>query len=323
MAAGLGTRLAPLTDHLPKPLVPVCNRPVLEHLLRRLAVSGVEDVAVNLHWHADAIRDTFGDGGRLGLRIHYLYEEELLGTAGGTRMFDDLLGADGEPFYVTSADGLLDVDLRALARRHREAGGIGTLTVKQVADPSRFGVCVLDDDVCITGFQEKPSREEARSDLASCGVYVFEPRVFGYIERGTFADWAKNVLPAAMADGERLAAYVTDAYWNDVGTVAELLASNLDALGGGLDLGLGALIDPSAQIHPEARLEGEVMIGAGAQIGRGAQLIGPVVVGQGARVGEGAALRSSVLLPGAVLADGALLVGGVGGDCAPLSTLWR
>jgi NDP-sugar pyrophosphorylase family protein len=322
MAAGLGTRLAPLTDHVPKPLVPVCNRPVLEHLLRLLARHGVRDVAVNLHHHADAIRDAFGDGEALGLRIRYRFEPRLLGTAGGTRGFREFLVADGEPFLVVSSDGLHDVDLDALAERHRATRAVATLTVKQIPDPERYGVVVLDRDGLVQGFQEKPPREEARSDLASCGVYVFEPRVLDGIPAEAFRDWAQDVLPALMRAGERLAAYTHDGYWNDVGSIQELLNGNLDPLRGVIDLDLGELVDETASIADDAHLEGPVLVGAGAQVEAGALVVGPAVLGPDARVGRGASLRAGVLLPGGVLADEAVQAGGIGGTVDGLCA-WR
>jgi mannose-1-phosphate guanylyltransferase len=322
MAAGRGTRLAPLTDYLPKPVIPVCNRPVLEHLLRKLARSEVHEVTINLHHHAQTIRDTFGDGSRLGLQIHWNYEPELLGTAGGTRMFADVLAADEQPFFVLSADGLHDVDLRALAARHAASGAYATLTAKVVPDPHRYGVCVVDDEDLVVDFQEKPTPAEARSDLASCGVYVFEPRVFERLPRGEFRDWAKDLLPAALAAGERLAVYRTDGYWNDVGSVDELLNGNLDPLRGLLDLDLGELRAPDAVIAEDAVLEGEVLVGAGARIEAGVRIVGPAVIGPRAVLGAGAALRSAVVLPGASVAPGSLVAGGVVGDGAALRDAW-
>jgi mannose-1-phosphate guanylyltransferase len=318
MAAGLGTRLSPITDHVPKPLVPVGNRPALEHLLARLPAAGVTEVAINLHHHGDAVRSAFGDGSRLGLEIHWSYEPELLGTAGGAGPVADFLRAPGEPFLVLSGDGLHAIDVAALVRRHREAEAVGTLTVLEIDDPSRFGVCVLDDDDLITGFQEKPSLAEARSRWASCGVYCFEARVLDRLPAGQFADWAKDVLPAMMADGDRLAAYRTEAYWSDIGTVADLLRANLDYVSGALGLGAGASVDPTASIDPGASIEGPVAIGAGASVGPGAQITGPVAIGAGAQIGAGAALRDAVVLPGGSVAAGGLVFGGIVGDIAAL-----
>jgi mannose-1-phosphate guanylyltransferase/mannose-1-phosphate guanylyltransferase/phosphomannomutase len=323
MAAGLGTRLAPLTDHLPKPLAPVANRPVLEHLLRGLARAGIVQVAINVHHHAEAIQALFGDGGGVGLELHWSYEPELMGTAGGVRRCAAFLTESDEPFVVTSGDGLHDVDYRALVARHREARALATLTVAQVTDPSRYGVCVLDEDGMITGFQEKPPAGEAESDLASCGVYAFSPAIFDRVPAETFVDWARNVLPPALAEGARLAAYRHDGYWNDVGTVGELLAGNLDAVTGRLDLELGPRVAASASVAPDVEVGKDVLIGDGAHVATGVQFVEPVVIGPGAVVGRDAGLRECVVLPGASVPDGGLVVGGLVADAAALADAWH
>jgi mannose-1-phosphate guanylyltransferase len=319
MAAGMGTRLSPITDHMPKPLVPVANRPALEHLLRRLPAAGVTEVAINLHHYGDAVRAAFGDGSRLGLEIRWSYEPELLGTAGGAGPVAGFLRETGEPFLVLSGDGLHAIDLAALVRRHREAEAIGTLTVLEIDDPSRFGVCVLDDAGVITAFQEKPALADARSRWASCGVYCFEPRVLDRLPAGRFCDWARDVLPAMLADGDRLAAYRTDAYWSDIGTVEDLLRANLDCVSGALGLADGAGISPSAEIDPSADIQGPVAIGPGASVGPDARITGPVAIGAGARVGAGSALRDAVVLPRSSVAPGAIVLGGIVGDIATLA----
>lgn len=318
MAAGFGTRLSPITDYVPKPLVPVANRPALEHLLARLPAAGVREVAINLHHHADAVRGAFGDGSRLGLDIRWSYEPELLGTAGGAGPVADFLREPGEPFMVLSGDGLHAIDLGALVRRHREAGAVGTLTMLEIDDPSRFGVCVVDEEGLVREFQEKPPLAEARSRLASCGVYCFEPRVLDRLPDGTFYDWAHDVLPAMLADGDRLAAYRTEAYWSDIGTIADLLRANLDCVSGAMGLGSVEGIDETAVIAATAEIEGPVAIGAGASIGAGVRIIGPAVVGPGASVGAGAALRDAVILPRTSVAPGALVLGGIVGDIGTL-----
>jgi mannose-1-phosphate guanylyltransferase len=319
MAAGMGTRLSPITDHVPKPLVPVANRPTLEYLLARLPAAGVTEVAINLHHHGDAVRAAFGDGSRIGLHIHWSYEPELLGTAGGAGPVANFLRETGEPFLVLSGDGLHAIDLGALVQRHRAAQAVGTLTVLEIDDPSRFGVCVLDDDDLITEFQEKPALAEARSRSASCGVYCFEPQVLDRLPPGRFYDWARDVLPAMLADGDRLAAYRTDAYWSDIGTVADLLRANLDLVSGALGLAHGAGIDPTAEIAASARIDGAVAIAAGARVGAHVHITGPVAIGAGARIGDGAALRDAVVLPGTDVAPGALVLGGIVGDIATFS----
>jgi mannose-1-phosphate guanylyltransferase len=319
MAAGMGTRLSPITDHVPKPLVPVANRPALEYLLARLPEAGVTEVAINLHHYGDAVRAAFGDGSRLGLRIHWSYEPELLGTAGGAAPVANFLRETGEPFLVLSGDGLHAIDLAALVRRHHEAKAIGTLTVLEIDDPSRFGVCVLDEAGLITAFQEKPALADALSRWASCGVYCFEPEVLDRLPDAQFFDWARDVLPRMLADGDRLAAYRTDAYWSDIGTVADLLRANLDLVSGALGLADGAGIDPTAAIDPSAHIDGAVAIGARASVGADVRISGPVAFGAGARIGEGAALRDAVVLPGSAVAAGSIVLGGIVGDIATFS----
>src|SRR3954454_8838467 len=165
LAAGLGTRLRPLTYEITKPMVPVLDRPVMEHIVDLLDRHGFEEVIANLHYFPDSIREHFGE------RREYRVEPELLGTAGGVRACASFFG--DEPFLVISGDALTDIDLTALAARHRETGGIATLAVKQVPDTREFGVVLHDGEGRITGFQEKPSPEEALSDLGNCGIYMF------------------------------------------------------------------------------------------------------------------------------------------------------
>jgi NDP-sugar pyrophosphorylase family protein len=152
MAAGLGTRLRPLTQYLPKPMVPIANRPVLHHLLNLLAAHDVRQIGINLHAFPELIMSYFGDGSALGLEIRWSYEPELLGTAGGTRKLMDFW--KGETILVTSGDGLHDIDVTALLGHHRRCGALATIAVKPVDDPSSYGVVVLDRDSRILGFQE-------------------------------------------------------------------------------------------------------------------------------------------------------------------------
>ena len=167
MAAGLGTRLRPLTWEIPKPVVPVANRPVIEHILRGLAGHDITDMVANLHWFPDTIRGPLGDGSALGVRITYAEETRLLGTAGGVRNVRDFLTAEGGPFLVMAGDALTDIDYTALIDAHRRSGGIATLAVKRVADVSQYGVVVTDADGRVQGFQEKPDPAEALSDLTN------------------------------------------------------------------------------------------------------------------------------------------------------------
>src|SRR5919106_2455728 len=210
MAAGLGTRLRPLPYEIPKPRVPVANRPIMEHILVRLGSNGLGEVIANLHWFPGTIRDRFGDGSRLGIELTYSYEEELLGTAGGVRNVREYFGSD--PFVVMAGDALTDVDLRALAAAHEAHDGLATLAVKRVANTREYGVIVTGADGRIQGFQEKPDPAEALSDLANCMIYALSPEVFDYFPEELVVDFALDVFPALLEHDVPFYVHETDAY---------------------------------------------------------------------------------------------------------------
>jgi mannose-1-phosphate guanylyltransferase len=279
LAAGLGTRLRPLTYEIPKPMVPVIDRPVMAHIVDLLDRHGFDDVIANLHYFPDSIRDYFGD------RLSYRYEEELLGTAGGVRNCADFL-ADG-PFLIISGDALTDIDLARFVARHRETGGVATLAVRQVADTREYGVVLHDAQGRITGFQEKPDPEEALSDLGNCGIYIFEPRIFDYFPEAPFADWAQDVFPALLANDVPFHIHQIDEYWNDVGSLAELRQGTFDALSGALHLemrgserGEGIRIAGEVDLASAQQADRPLWIGEDVVLGRDVRLHGPVVLGE-------------------------------------------
>ena len=237
MAAGLGTRLRPVTNDIPKPVVPVGNVAIVEQLVRLLAAHGVEEAIANLHWFPDTVRGRLGDGSELGVEVSYREEEELLGTAGGVRNVADFLTAtDEDTFLVLAGDALTDVDLTALAAAHRANGGVATLAVKQVTDVSEYGVIVTGSDGRIQGFQEKPDPAEALSDLVNCMVYAFSPELFDYFPDGDPVDFANDVFPELLEHDVPFHVHEIDAYWNDVGTLREYLQGNLDVVSGAVEL---------------------------------------------------------------------------------------
>jgi len=324
MAAGLGTRLRPLTDFLPKPMVPIANRPVLHHLLNLLARHDIREVGINIHVFPELLKAYFGDGSALGMSIQWSEEAVLLGTAGGTKKLEDYWGR--EPILVTSGDGLHDVDVTALIGHHRRTGGLATLAVKPVDDPSAYGVVILDRDTRVRGFQEKPHRDEARSDLANCGVYVVEPELLDRIPADIQYDFGTDVWPALVAAGEPVYAYTTMAYWNDVGGLDELRNSILDAVSGrvridvpGTEVAPGVWAEAGCRIDPSASVEGPVVLGRNVVIEAGAAIRGPAALGADSRVGKGAAIRSAALLPGSVVPDEGLAIAGIFGDASKLA----
>jgi mannose-1-phosphate guanylyltransferase len=320
LAAGLGTRLRPLTYEITKPMVPVLDRPVMAHILDLLDRHGFEQVIANLHYFPESIERYFGE------RISYRFEQELLGTAGGVRACADFFGS--EPFLVISGDALTDIDLSAFVARHREAGGLATLAVKKVSDTREYGVVLHDREGRITGFQEKPRPEEALSDLGNCGIYIFEPEIFDYFPDRPFVDWAKDVFPALLENDVPFHIHELREYWNDVGSLAELRAGTFDALRGELHLQVdgeevspGVIVAGERHLPASVEVSGPVWIGHDVQVGEGARLMGPVVIGDGARIGESVQLRESILFPGTALAPGAIVIGAISGHAGILESL--
>ncbi|HEY5194431.1 MAG TPA: NDP-sugar synthase [Solirubrobacteraceae bacterium] len=320
LAAGLGTRLRPLTNEITKPMVPVLDRPVMAHIVDLLDRHGFNEVIANLHYFPESIKHYFGE------RLSYRFEQELLGTAGGVRGCADFFGS--EPFVVISGDALTDIDLSAFAARHREAGGIATLAVKKVPDTREYGVVLHDRDRRITGFQEKPTPEEALSDLGNCGIYIFEPEIFDYFPDRPFVDWAQDVFPTLLENDIPFHVHEVREYWNDVGSLAELRQGTFDALRGelrlqveGREVSPGLIVAGESVIPRSAEIEGSVWIGHDVELGEGVRLTGPLVLGDGARVGESAQLRDSIVLPGTTVAPGSILIGAIAGHAGILESL--
>jgi mannose-1-phosphate guanylyltransferase len=323
MAAGLGTRLRPLTYEMPKPMVPVANRPVIEHILRLLRRHGLGEVLANLHWFPELIRGHLGDGSKVGVELTYSHEETLLNTAGGVWNVRDYLTPDGDSFLVMAGDALTDVDLRALCEAHASHDGVATLTVKRVPNVSEFGVVVTDGDGRVQGFQEKPDPAEALSELANCMIYAFRPEIFDYFPDPPYVDWAKDIFPILLDHDVPFYTHTVERYWNDVGSLPELLRGNLDCIDGAVEVvpagevvaaqadpdspGEGGLPQHRAGLPAGTELNGRALVGEGVRVGGGVRIDGPAVIGEGARVGDGARIKESVLLPGAEVPDDALV----------------
>jgi mannose-1-phosphate guanylyltransferase/mannose-1-phosphate guanylyltransferase/phosphomannomutase len=322
LAAGLGTRLRPLTYEVTKPMVPVLDRPVMEHIVDLLDLHGFEEVIANLHYFPDSIREHFGD------RMEYRFEPELLGTAGGVRACAEFFG--DEPFLVISGDALTDIDLTALTARHRETGGIATLAVKQVSDTREFGVVLHDREGRITGFQEKPSPDEALSDLGNCGIYVFDPKIFDYFPDRDFVDWANDVFPVLLENDVPFYIHEVREYWNDIGSLGELRKGTFDALRGELHLQVageevrpGITVADGSPLPGDTDIEGPAWIGRDVRIGEGVRLMCPIVVGDGVSIGDRAQLRASIIFPGTEIASESILIGAIAGHGGILKSLRR
>src|SRR5829696_1952931 len=329
LAAGLGTRLRPLTHVMPKPVAPVLNRPIVAWIAELLARHGFREVVTNLSYLPDQIRDVLGDGSAFGLEITYSEEPEPLGTAGGVGKVRDFLSAT-DSFLIISGDALTDIDLSAMREAHEAntgRGAIATLATKRVEDTSEFGVAITDDEGRIQGFQEKPDPAEALSDLANCGIYMFRSEIFEFFpapgasnaagpgDPEGFADWAMDVFPRLLEGDVPFYSHEIDAYWNDIGNLEELRGGNLDALTGAVAVDReGELVEgfrSGERMVGEPALVGPVLLGPGSEIGDDVRIDGPTVIGENARVGDGARLKEVIALPGAEIPARAVLIGAI------------
>jgi mannose-1-phosphate guanylyltransferase/phosphomannomutase len=338
LAGGEGTRLRPLTSNAPKPMMPIANRPMMEHIVTLLARHGFDDIVVTVAFLANQIRTYFGDGAELGVEMRYATEESPLGTAGSVLNAAEELD---DTFLVIAGDVLTDVDLGALVKAHRASGAIGTIALKRVADPVEFGIVITDDDGRIQRFLEKPTWGQVFSDTINTGIYVLEPRIFDFIPEGEVVDFSGDVFPAALAAGESLVGHVVEGYWEDVGTHDAYLRAHEDILDGavsveidGFRLGERVWLGEGAEVDPDARIDGPAIIGpncrieAGAHIGDHSVLGADVVVKHDAEVvrsvvhehtylGAAARVHGAVLgRAGDVRAHAAIEPGAVvGNDC--------
>lgn len=299
LAAGLGTRLRPLTNVVSKPMVEMAGRPCMEHAVRLLAKHGVRDIVVNLHYMPEVIQEHFGDGEEFGVNIIYSYEKELMGTAGGFKRVREFFGDDS--CLIISGDALTDINLEGFLKFHKEEGGIATLALKRVADPTQYGVVVRESSR-IVRFQEKPKREEAISNLANTGIYLFEPEIFEHIPEDTFYDFGKQVFPELLDKGEVMNGYVMREYWCDVGDLSVYREAHYDMLTGVVDVELpgkrmegNIWLGDRVSIHPDTVLVGPVLIGDRCVVEEGARIYGPVILGDDTVVGKNAVIKRGIL----------------------------
>jgi len=300
MAGGEGTRLRPMTANQPKPLLPVVNRPIMEHVLRLLKRHGFSETVVTVQFLAALIRNYFGDGEELGMTLQYATEEVPLGTAGSVKNAEEALRDDR--FLVISGDALTDIDLTDMVRFHKENGALVTIGLKRVPNPLEFGIIIVDEDCRIQRFLEKPTWGQVFSDTVNTGIYVMEPEVLDLVAEGESVDWSSDVFPKLLAEGAPLFGYIADCYWEDVGTHESYLKAQADMLSGKVDLPMdgfevspGVWIAEGAEVDPEAILKGPLYVGDYAKVEAGAELREYTVLGSNVVVKGGAFLHRAVI----------------------------
>jgi mannose-1-phosphate guanylyltransferase len=308
LAGGLSTRLYPLTRLVPKPLVPIAGVPNAAHLARYLQSYGFAEIAMNLHYLADAIVDALGDGSRFGVKLHYSYEPELLGSAGAVKKLQSFFG--DELFVVIGCDEVTDLHLDRLIEFHRRRQAVATIGLVEFDEVAQYGVVVVDESGKVVGFQEKPEKGTERSKLVNTGVYVFSPAIFDWIPDGLSYDFGKQVFPALQRAGERFYGFeARGAYWADIGTPSEYRRASYDVVSGLITIPQTQPngIDSSSTLAGDVCIEGPVRIAAGVQIGSGVRIVGPSVLDDSVCVEAGARLERAICWHGARIGANAIL----------------
>lgn len=298
MAGGFGTRLRPLTSNIPKPMVPLVNSPMMEHIVHLLKRHGVKEIVATLFYHPDVISSYFGDGSGLNVSMQYRKAEADLGTAGSVRNGRDFLD---ERFFVISGDVLTDFDLTAAVRFHEEKKAKATLLLTRHESPLQFGVVLTDGYGKITRFLEKPTWGEVFSDTINTGIYILEPEVLDLVPRNEEFDFSKNLFPMLMERGMGLYGYIASGYWRDIGNLNEYQDAHIDALMGKVNIqfegkkqgtmyvGEGSLVETSPD-----NITGMVVIGKNCKIHKDV-VLATCTIGDNCEVLPGTVIRKSIL----------------------------
>jgi len=302
MAGGEGTRIRPLTFSRPKPLVPIVNRPILDYIFHRITCSDYEKVIMTLGYLKNQI-ESYAESRYPDVDFRFHVEKKPLGTAGGVKAAS---GHIDETFIVLSGDVLFDLDLKSLLNFHRSRDALVTIALTPVEDPSHYGIAILDSEMKIKRFHEKPRPHEAFSKIANAGIYVMEPEILDKIPSGP-VDFSKDVFPELIEEDMGVYGFVFDGYWNDVGKPDTFLRANHDVLKGYLKP------DPPGELINERPGQfGNIWVGEDVRIGRRVRITGPAVIGDGAEIGDGAFIgRNTVLGSGVSVGRGSIIKGSV------------
>ncbi len=317
MAGGEGTRLRPLTSNAPKPMLPVANRPMMEHIIDLLRRHGFDEIVVTVAFMANTIKTYFGDGAEFGVSIVYADEAVPLGTAGSVRNAKEHLD---EPFLVISGDVITDIDLTKVIELHVERQAMATIGLVRVENPLEFGIVITREDGTIDRFLEKPTWGQVFSDTINTGIYVLDPAIFDVIEADRPVDFSSEVFPALLAAGQPLFGAIAEGYWEDVGTLDAYLSAHQDVLDQkvlldipGFQISDGVWLGEGAEVSPEAQLVGPAIIGPGCKVEAGCRLGEYVVLGSNVRCLANAELERVVLHDNAYVGRGSRLKGTVVG----------
>lgn len=309
MAGGFGTRLRPLTNNLPKPMVPVCNIPMMEHIVHLLKQHSITDIVSLLYFQPEKITSHFGNGSQFGISMKYVEAAADYGTAGSVKNAQEHLG---ERFIIISGDVLTDFDISAALRYHEEKGAKATIVLTKAENPLQFGIVMTNEEGRITRFLEKPTWGEVFSDTINTGIYIIDPDVLDLIPYQKDFDFSKDLFPLMLRLGMPLYGYIASGYWQDIGNLEQYREVHADVLNGKVHISINgdkhgmSTISPSAAIHETAKLGGVVVIGDNTVVGPHAE-ISNSVLGTDVQVAAGARVVNSIVWNRVRVGEGAEL----------------
>lgn len=284
MAGGEGTRLRPLTCNRPKPMVPVANKPVMEHIIELLKKHDLIEIGATLQYMPEVIKDYFHDGSEFGVNMHYYIEETPLGTAGSVKNAENFLN---DTFVVISGDALTDIDLSKAIEFHNKKGSIATLVLKRVDIPLEYGVVVTDEDGRINRFLEKPSWGEVFSDTANTGIYILSPVVLDYFKKGEMFDFSKDLFPILLSENKPMFGYITEDYWCDIGDLKAYCQAHYDILDKKVNMKIsGKEIKDKIWVDEGTEIDENVIINAPCIIGKNTKVKKDCVIGSYSVIGD-------------------------------------
>jgi len=316
MAGGFGTRIQPLTNSRPKPMLPIINKPMMEHTMMKLRDLGIKDFIVLLYFKPEIIKDYFGDGSDFGMNIEYVVPDNDYGTAGAVKLAQELIG--DENFVIISGDLVTDYDFKKIFEHHKKKQSKLTITLTSVDNPLQFGVVIANEEDKIEKFLEKPSWGEVFSDTINTGIYVIEPEILDHIPKDKNFDFAKDLFPHLMQEGIELTSYNISGYWRDVGNPESYREVYEDILSEKVLVGCegkktqypdGTLMsEEDYKLEDGVEIIGKVILGKNVTIGKGSKLKN-VVIGDDVKIGADCKIRNSVFWNDIELAQGADLDG--------------
>jgi mannose-1-phosphate guanylyltransferase len=293
-------------------MVPVLNRPFIEHVMSRLASHDIKEIVLAMGYKPDTIYEYFKNGTGLELKLIYSLEDKPLGTAGAIKHADKYIDST---FFVLNGDTYSDIDYTEMLRFHKNSGATATIALTHVEDPTKFGVVETDEGGRIKAFIEKPTWDRVTSHWINAGVYILEPEVLNYIPKDKFCMFEHNVFPQMLADDKHIFAFSSEAYWIDMGTPEKYHQLNRDLLMGKckpmLSINDKIGIPADSQIHPSVRQTGYIMIGHNCKIDREVEFCGPVIIGRGCHINRKAVIKNSILWDNIVVGEGAMILNSI------------